>query len=354
MSGSAVTTVPMRDISELLAPSGGRRQPLAGFDADYADIVDYIVRCTHRIWEEKNVGLIYTHYAADCLLHTPTGDVSGVDSVVEGTLKMMAAFPDRVLYADNVIWTGDDEAGFYTSHRLTTEMTNLGASDLGPATGRRARIAVIADCAVKANRIHEEWLVRDYFALAVQLGFDPHEIARRGAALDHAAGAWRWRDQELARVRAVSGDWSALAFPEDGPEGFLIEAWNAIWNGRDLSRVRDAYAPTCTVQAPAGRMLFGHGEVIGFVSHLLGAIPDARLAIDHVAAIPFADAGHDVALRWTLAGIHSGPGLHRPPTGVPLVIRGISHSRVVDRRIVEEWTVFDDLAVLRQMYAGAP
>ncbi len=42
------------------AASTGRRHPLKGFDEDYVDIVDYIVRCTHKIWEEKAVGLIYT------------------------------------------------------------------------------------------------------------------------------------------------------------------------------------------------------------------------------------------------------------------------------------------------------
>ena len=49
------------DYSSFVQAAGtGRRQPLAGFDADYTDIVDYIVRCTHKIWEEKAVGLIYT------------------------------------------------------------------------------------------------------------------------------------------------------------------------------------------------------------------------------------------------------------------------------------------------------
>ena len=55
-----------RDIADILAPQGSRRQPLAGFDSDYADIVDYILRCTHRIWEQKDIGLIETHYGADC------------------------------------------------------------------------------------------------------------------------------------------------------------------------------------------------------------------------------------------------------------------------------------------------
>jgi len=49
-----------RRIEEILAQRP-RRQALEGFEPIYSDIVDYILRCTHRIWEEKNVGLIVTH-----------------------------------------------------------------------------------------------------------------------------------------------------------------------------------------------------------------------------------------------------------------------------------------------------
>ena len=52
------------DIADFMAAAGtGRRQPMQGFDEDYVDIVDYIIRCTHKIWEQKGIGLIYTHYA---------------------------------------------------------------------------------------------------------------------------------------------------------------------------------------------------------------------------------------------------------------------------------------------------
>ena len=50
-----------------------RRQDLKGFDPCYSDIVDYIVRCTQRIWSEKNVGLIRSHYGKDCLLFSLAG-----------------------------------------------------------------------------------------------------------------------------------------------------------------------------------------------------------------------------------------------------------------------------------------
>ena len=67
MTTPEVTEVPGRDISKLMAPGTEKRQGMRGFDADYVDIVDYIVRCTHKIWEEKQVGLIYTHYGYNAL-----------------------------------------------------------------------------------------------------------------------------------------------------------------------------------------------------------------------------------------------------------------------------------------------
>jgi len=52
-----------------LAPTGRPRcGSLRGFDPIYTDIVDYIVRCTHRIWDERDVGLIYTHYTHNAVL----------------------------------------------------------------------------------------------------------------------------------------------------------------------------------------------------------------------------------------------------------------------------------------------
>lgn len=340
-----ITTVIGRDISELLAPVPGRRHPLEGFDADYVDIVDYIVRCTHRIWEEKRLHLIRTHYAPDCVLHTLAGDVQGAEAVVASTVKTLAAFPDRTLCADNVIWTGNDRQGFYTSHRITSHMTNWGASDFGPSTGRRATVTTIADCVVRANRIVEEWLVRDNLSLVLQLGLDPHALARaRAQALPAAA------PPSSAPVSPL--DTPPIAWTDD-VAGRAAGKWLALWNDRDFSLVRSVYAPTCTVWAPSGRELFGHGEIIGWQMHLLGGVPDGRMQVDHACAIPFLDQGHDIALRWTFEGQHTGHGFHLPPSGRPVHILGVTHWRDIGGRVVEEWTVFDELAVLTQLY-GSP
>jgi len=35
------------------------KSPMAGFDDEFIDIVDYILRITYRIWEGKQIGLCY-------------------------------------------------------------------------------------------------------------------------------------------------------------------------------------------------------------------------------------------------------------------------------------------------------
>ena len=124
------------DISQRLAQNE-RRQSMKGFDEEYTDIVDYIIRCTHRIWEEKGMGLCYTHYAHNAVIHTSEGIVYGRDEWTRRSIDGLAAFPDIRLFGDEVIWTGNDQDGFHTSHRIVAVGHNTGYSSYGPPTGRK-------------------------------------------------------------------------------------------------------------------------------------------------------------------------------------------------------------------------
>ena len=197
----AIPNVGGRDIATILEPQSERRQPLPGFDPDYCDIVDYILRCTHRIWEQKDVGLIATHYAPDIRVHLMTGPVDGMDGVIAGTARTLSAFPDRTLTGEAVIWSDEGDGAYLSSHRITSSATSLGPSELGPATGRRITFTTIADCLCKANLIVEEWLVRDYSAMALALGYFPRAIARTQAASDRVTGPAAWR---VAAMDAIS------------------------------------------------------------------------------------------------------------------------------------------------------
>jgi len=122
------------------APGGSRTKGvgMVGFDDEFTDIVDYILRITYRIWEGKQIGLCYDYYSDDCPVYTMAGITIGAEEVTQNTLITLASFPDRTLGAENIIWGGNDTNGFHTSHLIKTSMTNLGSSDMGPATGNQA------------------------------------------------------------------------------------------------------------------------------------------------------------------------------------------------------------------------
>ena len=157
-----------RDIARYVP--GERRMAMRGFESEYTDIVDYIVRITHRIWEEKEVGYIYDTYQHNCLVHGSMGDAHGREGVVAATLEWLAAFPERRVYADDVIWAGNEDDGFHTSHLVTSVGYNLGHTRYGPPTGKKVLVRAIANCLAKENLIFEEWLLRDEICLIHQLG----------------------------------------------------------------------------------------------------------------------------------------------------------------------------------------
>ncbi|MBL0925133.1 MAG: ester cyclase [Sphingomonadaceae bacterium] len=354
---SGIPNVGGRDIAEILAPQGPPRQHVPGFDPEYSDIVDYILRCTHRIWEQKDVGLIATHYGRDIVVHMMTGPTFGMQGVIAGTARTLSAFPDRTLTGEAVIWSDEGDGAYLSSHRITSTATNLGTSDLGPATGKRITFTTIADCLCKANLIIEEWLVRDYSHMALQLGYHPRAVARVYAKADKAKGEGRaeWRQANMQAIldTPLSG-WTNDAFPDasSDPHDFARAVFDQILGHCRFGRVREAYSPTARWSGPGGRRLFGWGEITGWYTAIIGSFGDARMTIDHVAAVPAADGAHDIAIRWSLTGTHDGGALYGPASGERIYILAVTHWRVVAGKIAEDVTVFDEVALMRQMEGG--
>lgn len=338
-----------RDIGELLAPQGERRQALPGFDSDYVDIVDYIIRCTHRIWEQKDVGLIATHYAADIVIHTMAGPITGVAGVIANTARTLAAFPDRTLIGEAVIWSNEGRSAggnaYYSSHRITSRATNTGPSEFGPATGRSTVFTTIADCVCRANLIVEEWLVRDNSALVRDLGFDPVTVACVPVASEPAA----WR---MAAMAAIS-DLSPTPFPNGAlppaheAEAFAAAVFDRIIGHRRFGTVRAVYSSAAQWAGPGARRLFGWGEITGWYVALIATFGDLTLRIDHVAAVD-----DEIAVRWSATGTHDGCALYGAPTHRPVYLLGVTHWRIAAGVIVEEHVVFDEIALLRQIAGG--
>ena len=181
-----VLQVERRDYPELAPTDRPRSQAREGFDEVYTDIVDYIVRCTHKIWDERDIGLIYTHYTHNCVLYGTMGTIYNREDIVRDTIQRLVSFPERRGMATQVIWNGNDKDGFYTSHLVTGSGRHTQFGHLGQPTGRPFVSRTIADCMILRNKIYREWVVADTAAIIGQLGLDLDAFATRFAksALD--------------------------------------------------------------------------------------------------------------------------------------------------------------------------
>ena len=341
-----------------------------------SDIVDFILGITFEIWERRGVDLIHDYYAPDVEVFCLEGLISGAQAMVEGTRATLEAFPDRLLLGDNVVWAGDRDSGFYSSHRVTSPMTNLGPSAFGPATGRRVQITNIADCVVENGVITREWLLRDNLSLVRQLGIDEVGAARRLAAgLDDRSRAWLGAEAlRVGRAKvgatAVARGGSAAAATADpesrepaaaapsgrihadaafDPEEFSRNLLTRLWDGVEAGGPEDLYAPYAVLHRSPVERFSGREAVLAHYEGLKRAFGAPRVSLDHVACQPCGSGGWDVAARWALAGEHAGAFAGAAATGKPVFVLGASHWRVVAGRVAAEWTVFDQLAVLSQI-----
>lgn len=344
------------DISAMMAAAGSeRRQSMRGFDPDYIDIVDYIVRCTHKIWEEYGVGLLYTHYSHNVLVHTAYGITYGREEMITNTINYLAAFPDRKAYADDVIWTGDDVAGFHTSHRVTSIGHHTGYGSFAPPTGRKIFRRGIANCLVKENLIVEEWLVQDNLTVVRQMGLDELEVVDALIKQDRRNGVQPVYNYGRGHSERTNGQGEPAPVPALGDrsdiEAFVRASQHEIWNWRMFNKITDYYVPNYECYTVPNRIIYGIGDFRAYVMAFIVAFPDARFNIDHLYWLGDDAQGYRVATRWSLIGTHDGPSMYGTPTGKPVHIMGISHHQIRNGKFVQECTIFDQIALLKQLRA---
>jgi predicted ester cyclase len=346
------------DISAMMrAAGGGFRQPMRGFDPDYVDIVDYIVRCTHKIWEEYGVGHLYTHYSHNCVVHNPYGITYGREEMITNTINYINAFPDRKAFADDVIWAGNEDDGYHTSHRVTSIGHHTGYGSYAPPTGRRIIRRGIANCLVKENLIVEEWLAQDNMTIVRQMGLNELEVADALIEQDRRNGvapAYNYGHGHPERTNG-QGEPPPVEKPARG-EPFDIEAFvrgsqHEIWNWRMFNKISDYYVPNYQCYTVPNRTIYGIGDFRASVLALIVAFPNARFNIDHLYWLGNDQEGYRVATRWSLIGTHEGPSMWGKPTGKPVWIMGITHHHVQNGKFVREWTIYDQIALLKQIRA---
>ncbi len=336
----------------LLNPGTERRQSMRGFEDTYVDIIDYIVRITHRIWEEKQIGYIYDTYRHNAKVTDDYGLQYGRDKIVADTVHTINAFPDIRLYADEIVWAGNDEVGFYTSHRTVIIGHNTGYSRYGPPTGKRIVTWCIANCVSLENEIFEEWVLYNNGSMLAQLGFDLPQKAREFGSHNDLAGL---RDLAVGEPERTLGQGKPPHLPAAKSNSFDVEdllrrAYHYIWNWRLVGKVDDAYAQTLRFHGPTNREYYGRGAYKSFILSLLAMFPDLVLHIDDVYYMGNDQDGYRTSVRWSIVGTHRGAGVYGSPTGRRVYLWGITQHQIRSQMIEEEWMLFNEFEVMQQIY----
>ncbi len=349
-----VLQVERHDYTDLAPADRARAQSLRGFDECYTDIVDYIVRCTHRIWDERDVGLIYTHYTHNSVVYGPLGAVYDRETIVRDTIAKLAEMPERRGMATQVIWRGNDVDGFYTSHLVTGSGRHTEYGSFGKPTGRTFVARTIADCMIFENRIFREWVVRDNMALFVQLGLDCDAHATQAAQAMFDKGMTVVEISENRRILGqMPPDTAAdLSIAHGDTEATVLGWLHEIYNKRMFGKMREIYAPNVMWHGTRMRELYGQAAALAQTIKLVAMMPDAVLLPQHICSVDCEEGGEKVAVRWILDGHHLGYGVLGAPSGRRICVLGFTHFHIVDGKIVDEWVVYDEMSMLTQIKLG--
>ena len=316
---------------------------------EFDDLPDYIIKITKEIWEDRRISTLHRYYAPDIVLRSTSGLIEGNAGVIADTMATLGECPDRAILAEDVIWSGDDEAGYLSSHRAVTTGTQSGYGPYGAPTNRRFCYRAIADCAVKEDVIYDEWLTRDSSLIALQLGFDPVELVRA----------------EIARQGGPERATAPFGAKDDLPGRYAGHGNENEWGQRladilerimeaDIAVIRREYDRAALVVHPGGREGWSFDHAEGQWMRLRAAFPSAEFRIEH--RIGRSDPGqpHRAAVRWSLRGRHEGLGTFGIPTGAEVYIMGFTHAEFgpygeAGWGLRREWTLFDELAIWKQI-----
>ena len=333
----------------------GTTQSMQGFEKTYKNIIDYIVRITFRIWETRDVDYIADTYSGASVVYDDYGLQLGNEKIIADTRHTTRAFSNIELVADEVIWAGDDEIGYHTSHRTIIRGTNDGDSKYGPATGKTVEVLVIANCVALENEIFLEHVLYNNSSLIQQLGLDINQLARSMSEGDSVAG-WP-RDSatwQALRVAAKPDVALSVAEPIEGfdPDAFARAHLNQVWNRGDLACLPNYYTADFAFTGPTDRQSLGIDAYAEFVLSIRECFADLQVQMDEVYWMGNLATGFLISERWSATATHTQDGLFGDPSGIKVQIWGITQQHVIDGKVMREWLLFNELDVMMQIAHG--
>lgn len=329
----------------------GPQQSMRGFEETYRNIIDYIVRITYKIWEDRDVEYIGDTYSDNSRVYDDYGLQLGNQKIIADTHHTTGAFSDIELIADEIVWAGDDDIGYHTSHRTIIRGTNDGESKYGPASNKKINVLVIANCVALENEIFLEHVLYNNSSMLQQLGHKLDDIVPQLAAAPPPGwprDADTWDSIRLATSPAQP---ISVAQPIDtfDIDRFTRATINELWNRRNHDVLASKYADGFAFVGPTDRNFAGAQPYSAFLQSLISAFPDLDVQVDEIYWMGNENDGYLTSERWSAEGTHSGLGLYGEPTGRSVQIWGITQHHIVNGKIVAEWMLFNELDLMMQL-----
>jgi len=335
-------------------------EQLAGIDpavyAPYDDPRDYITSWTDKIWITRGLGHLKDHYSQGIKVHTAYGETYGFDHVMRNSIQRMSAFPNRGGGHDDVVWEERGRDGFVSSHRVLNNATHSGYWTYGAPTGKQWINRGTAHCLVKGGKVVEEWVMRDEFSVLQGLDLDPFvigaDLARHSPVLGGATkvgdqGAFAGCFDDPVRV-GISGERPRR---HDAECAMVVDMFQHVWNERMLDQVPDYFADTVVVQSVRMRRAMGIAPFQNELIDLLASFPDGQVEMRDLVTHYSPDLGLRVAAIWLMRGTYSGVPTYGPVNNAPVMVLGSSHFEFRRGKIIREWRMFDEIAIIAQIAA---
>ena len=317
---------------------------MKGFDKKYKNFPDYILKITKQIWEGKDVESIGEFYTDNIPVRSPFGITYGNKPVIEATYNTLNEFPNRQLLGEDVIWNGNDDIGYHSSHRILSKGTHLGNGFYGKPTGKDIYYRVIADCACKNNQVYDEWIVRDQGAMVRQIGHTPEEFAQ--IMIDKEGGIGNAK-KLFDKSQIKKSDYQ----PEKVKLNSAGEKYSKILNsvfkqGYDFSD----YNRASNIYWPGNKLGHGREDIAKLWNSLKNIFTEIKFSVEHIGYIEEPNKNPRASIRWFLEGMHTkNSDDYGKKTNSKLFIMGINHVELNEDGVIREWVLFDEVAIWKQI-----
>ena len=171
-----------------------------------------------------------------------------------------------------MIWSGDEQDGYLSSHRSMIIGTHTGHGVFGPPTGKVVAARCIADCYVKDDVIDDEWLCYDMAAMVQQLGHTPESWARASIAREGGPDKAR---RPFTPAHDLPGPYKGRG--NDHPLGQRLADILTRIMAKDIAVIRAEYDRAVHVWHPGGATGWGIPFAEAQWLQLRTAFPDASV-----------------------------------------------------------------------------